>query len=101
VATLPHAVPRHRRRFSLDPLGAECDAPTGTARPEDEGEGSALACAGYRQTITTAVVRTSVGAAHEHSFANPAGFKFHSAASRATGCATLGPPSTYWSWFAS
>lgn len=50
--------------------------------------------------MTTTAARIEVDGAHEHTFANPAGFQFRIGCfSRATGCGTVGEPSTYWSWF--
>ena len=90
----------------LDLLKASRDAPTATARPdpssgEDEGDARVLACRACLQPITNVAARTEVGQAHEHTFANPDGFQFHVGCfARATGCASVGEPSTYWSWFA-
>ena len=72
-----------------------------TPRPaQDEGEGRVLACAVCRQKITTTAARISVGGAHEHSFANPHGFRFHIGCfARVVGCVPVGEPSSYWSWF--
>jgi len=95
----PAAVP-------LGLLRAERVAPAGAVRPraypsEDEGGASVLACAGCLQAITTAAARTAVGGAHEHTFANPAGFQFRIGCfAHASGCQADGEPSTYWSWFA-
>jgi len=89
----------------LDLLKAERGAPSGVVRPaasprEDEGHDRVLACAGCFQPITTAAARTAVAGAHEHTFANPAGFRYHIGCfTRATGCAVAGEPSTHWSWF--
>src|SRR5947207_1607965 len=58
-------------------------------------------CQSPEQPITSVAARTEVGQAHEHTFANPDGFQFHVGCfARATGCASVGEPSTYWSWFA-
>ena len=90
----------------FEALKAERDAPRPTVRPEaapgeDEGDARVLACARCLQPITTTAARTEVGGAHEHTFANPEGYQFHIGCfARATGCAAVGDPSTYWSWFA-
>ena len=87
-------------------LRAERGVPAETARPdpsprEDEGGASVLACAGCLQAITNTAARTAVAGAHEHTFANPAGFQFRIGCfARASGCTTVGEGSTYRSWFA-
>jgi len=92
--------------LAFDLLKAGRDTPEGTVRPgasaqEGDGDGRVLACAGCLQPITTADARIEVGGAHEHTFANPAGFQYHIGCfARATGCATVGEPSADWSWFA-
>jgi hypothetical protein len=90
----------------FEALKAQRDAPRATVRPEtgpreDEADARVLACARCLQPITTTAARTEVGGAHEHTFANPEGYQFHIGCfARATGCAAVGDPSTYWSWFA-
>jgi hypothetical protein len=79
--------------------------PASTVEPdastsEDETSGRILACAGCGQPVTTRAARIEVAGAHEHTFANPAGFSYRIGCfSEATGCIPVGEPSTYWSWF--
>jgi hypothetical protein len=70
-------------------------------RPVTGGDGSkALACASCLRPVTTGAARTAVAGAHEHTFANPAGFQFHIGCfARAIGCLAVGEPSTHWTWF--
>lgn len=86
-------------------LRREGPRPAGDVKPAsrpvagDEG-GEVLACAGCLRPVTTSAARTQVAGAHEHTFANPAGFQFHIGCfARATGCGTVGEASTYWTWF--
>ena len=79
------------------PVGAPRTTPL---RAEEEGEGKVLACAICRQRITTIAARIEVGGAHEHTFVNPHGFRFHIGCfARAVGCVPVGESSSYWTWF--
>jgi Yippee zinc-binding/DNA-binding /Mis18, centromere assembly len=79
--------------------------PAGDVRPAsrplaEDGGGEVLACAGCLRPVTTSAARIEVAGAHEHTFANAAGFQFRIGCfARAIGCATVGEPSTYWTWF--
>lgn len=85
------------RRDGAAPDNAVRPAPRGAA--DDDG-GEVLACAGCLRPVTTAAARTAVGGAHEHTFANPAGYQYRIGCfARATGCEVRGEPSTYWTWF--
>ncbi len=82
--------------------GAAASTTTSPAiRPEPtEDRGRVLACVLCARFITTTAARIQVGGAHEHTFANPAGLRFHIGCfSPVTGCAAAGEPSTFWTWF--
>lgn len=86
-------------------LRRDDSAPAGAVRPAprpataDEG-GEVLACAGCLRPVTNAAARIAVAGAHEHTFANPAGFQYRIGCfAQATGCEARGEPSTYWTWF--
>lgn len=87
-------------------LQRQPEKPAGTLRPaplEGEGEdrGGVLACARCLTPVTTTGARIAVGGAHEHTFVNPHGLRFHIGCfAKAAGCIAVGAASTYWSWFA-
>jgi hypothetical protein len=86
-------------------LRRDDSAPAGVVRPAsrpvtgDDGS-KVLACAGCLRPVTTGAARTAVAGAHEHTFANPAGFQFHIGCfARAIGCLAVGEPTMDWTWF--
>ena len=83
------------------PGGAALTTTVPATRPEPtDDQGRVLACARCARFITTTAARIEVGGAHEHTFTNPAGLRFHIGCfSPVTGCAAAGEPSTFWTWF--
>lgn len=81
------------------------EKPEGTLRPtprpaEEEDGGTLLACAHCLREVTTSAARIAVGGGHEHTFTNPAGFRYHIGCfATVVGCVRVGEPSTYWTWF--
>jgi hypothetical protein len=72
-------------------------ASTGVSHPKD----GALICAHCGHLITTPERRFAVQGAHEHRFVNPAYVVFHIGCfSQAPGCASVGSPTSAFSWFA-
>lgn len=58
-------------------------------------------CRACRQTITRSAERIPVDGAHRHTFANPHGLVFEIGCfASAPGCATAGPASAEFTWFA-
>jgi hypothetical protein len=85
------------RRDGANPAG---DVRPGSRPVTGDDGGKVLACAGCLRPVTTGAARTAVAGAHEHTFANPAGFQFHIGCfARVTGCLAVGEPSTHWTWF--
>lgn len=80
-----------------DPEVADQIAPRGEA---DRTGGQLLACARCLREVTTSQARIAVAGSHEHRFSNPDGVRFQIGCfAGATGCRTVGPRSTYWTWF--
>lgn len=77
----------------------------GTLRPaprsvEEDGRGTLLACARCLREVTTSAARIALAGGHEHTFTNPAGFRYRIGCfAKAVGCVAVGAPSTYWTWF--
>lgn len=78
------------------------DARTPDVRAERAGDGArVLACATCGEAITTTADRIEVGGAHEHTFANPAGYAYRIGCfARAGGCRPEGIPTGEFTWFA-
>ncbi len=71
-------------------------------RQAEEDGGGVLACGRCLRPVTTTGARIEVAGGHEHTFENPAGFRYHIGCfARAGGCFPVGASSTYWTWFPS
>jgi hypothetical protein len=81
--------------------GAPSLAEEARPRPAPEADrGRVLACARCRRAVTTTADRIEVAGGHRHSFSNPHGFRYQIGCfAQASGCRTVGPPSTDWTWF--
>lgn len=78
----------------------------GRARPVEapadpaERAGQPLRCAACAREIADRDAAIAVQGAHEHHFVNPHGHDFHVGVFReAPGCALVGPPEAFFSWF--
>jgi hypothetical protein len=80
------------------------EAPTTRTHIKDEPSDRVerqLVCAACGQAVTHPRLRIEVNGAHEHTFINPEGVIYRIGAfSAASGAVDVGPPSTYFSWFA-
>ena len=89
----------HHAKQDVDAAPAVIDEAAARPAPEDD-RGRVLACARCRRAITTTADRIEVSGRHRHSFANPHGFRYQIGCfAQASGCQTVGAPSTYWTWF--
>jgi hypothetical protein len=80
--------------------------PSSIERPVEEFEKAheterALVCAACGHRVTRPKLGIAVNGAHEHTFINPEGVIYRIGTfSAAAGAAEVGPPSSYFSWFA-
>jgi hypothetical protein len=90
-------------RLALQRGGSQPDATLGPERVTevDDGDGGAvLACARCRQVVTTAAARIDMAGSHAHTFVNPHGIRYVIGCfADAAGCAAVGFPSSYFTWF--
>ena len=71
-----------------------------TRDDEDAQARRALVCAACGEVIAPLDARIEVGGAHRHTFVNPHGHVFEIGCfSPAPGCASIGEPSEFFSWF--
>mgnify|MGYP000868635858 FL=1 len=69
--------------------------------PDSGDGGRRILCRACSQTVTMEQTRTERGGSHRHVFANPHGYVYDLALfNAAPGCATEGPRSTEFPWFA-
>jgi len=67
---------------------------------EEHTPGRLLACAFCLRPVTTSAARIEVGGAHQHTFVNPHGFRYHIGCfATVVGCVPVGEPSAFWTWF--
>jgi hypothetical protein len=66
-----------------------------------EPGGAILACIRCRHAVTSAAARIDMAGGHQHTFSNPHGIVYRIGCfADAPGCAAIGYPSTYFTWFA-
>ncbi|WP_421902598.1 cereblon family protein [Maridesulfovibrio sp.] len=83
------------------PPGADFDIEVKDKDELHESEKKAILCRECGAEITDSSFSTKINDSHEHSFFNPHGYVFQIRCfSAATGCATSGPPSDEFTWFA-
>lgn len=79
--------------------------PPPTARPADIDAAvrrahGGLRCVACRRDVTDRDAAIAVHGAHDHHFVNPHGHAFHVGIFKdAPGCALVGPPTDFYSWF--